>query len=213
MACQKSGQYSFSFFHTSSELCDFRNAENLARLQRSLTGQARAAVHSLLAVPGNVPEIIRVLQARFGRPDLDLRALIGKIKKLPPIAEGDFTGLISFATAIRYVTVNITMLNVTGHMTNPQLRSDLVQWLPISLRMQWGEFLEQHQTVDPPLDTFSDWLSKKADAISLISPLDAEGDDNQNRSWHTSHFIPPTGEALVAASSHKRMPTCKFCHQ
>ena len=88
-------------------------------------------MHSLLAVPGNVPEIIRVLQSRFGRPDVFLRALIGKIKKLPPIAEGDFTGLISFATAVSNVTVNITMLNATGLMTNPQLRIDFVQQLPL----------------------------------------------------------------------------------
>ena len=149
----------------------------------------------------------------YCQPDLVVCAVIGKINKLPLIAEGDFTGLISFATAVRNVTVNITMLNATGYMTNPQLRSDLVQRLPISLRMQWREFLEQQQTVDPPLDTFSDWISKKADAISFISPLDAEGDDNETRSRHTSHFILATGEALVAASSHKWMPTCKFCHR
>ena len=61
---------------------------------------ARAVVQSLMAVPDNVPEIVRTLELRFGRADL-VMALISRAQRLPTIAEGDFHGLITLAGELK----------------------------------------------------------------------------------------------------------------
>ena len=49
-----------------------------------------------MAVPDNVPEIMRTLELRFGRPDLVVMALISRVQRLPTVAEGDFHGLVFY---------------------------------------------------------------------------------------------------------------------
>ena len=64
------------------------NAENLARLHKSLRGKAKDAVQALLTVPDNVPDVIRSLERRFGRTDAIVQSLIDKAQQLPAIGEG-----------------------------------------------------------------------------------------------------------------------------
>ena len=54
-----------TLFQNSTKECGFTNAENLARLHKSLRGKAKDAVQALLTVPDNVPDVIRSL----GRSD------------------------------------------------------------------------------------------------------------------------------------------------
>lgn len=55
-----------SQYRINSELCNFNNYENLARLQKCLKGKAREVVQSLLIFPDNVDRVIEVLESRFG---------------------------------------------------------------------------------------------------------------------------------------------------
>ena len=82
---------------TSREACAVSDAENLRRLKKSMKGKARELLQSLLAIPQNVPSIIRTLQMRYGRPDIIVLSLIKKVQSLPSV---DDKNLIDFAVAV-----------------------------------------------------------------------------------------------------------------
>ena len=167
----------YQIFTTSTDSCAFSDAENLARLNKSLKGKARELVQSLLAIPQNVPSIIRTLQMRYGRPDIIVRSLIKKVQALPSV---DDKNLIDFAVAVQNLVTTIVTANAHGHMHNPQLMSDLVSRLPSSLRLQWGEQV----THDPnriTLAGFSTWLSAKAEALRYVISKTADSPPVQLR--------------------------------
>ena len=87
----------YQLFTTSTDACAFSDVENLARLNKSLKGKARELVQALLAIPQNVPSIIRTLQMRYGRQDIIVRSLIKKVQALPSV---DDKNLIDFAVAV-----------------------------------------------------------------------------------------------------------------
>lgn len=72
-----------SSFEQSTVACGYSNAENLARLQRCLTGHAREAVRSRLLLPANVPQVMNTLRTLYGRPELLIRSLHEKIRRTP----------------------------------------------------------------------------------------------------------------------------------
>ena len=88
-------------FKLTTAECGLSDSENLIRLQKCLRGDAREAVLAMLTVPGNVGEVMRTLELRFGRPDLVVSALISKAKSLGNLKPGDFESLIAFSTSVR----------------------------------------------------------------------------------------------------------------
>ena len=70
----KSGRL-LSHFQNSTKECGFSNAENLARLHKSLRGKVKDAVQAFLKVPDNVPDVIRSLERRFGQSDTIVQSL------------------------------------------------------------------------------------------------------------------------------------------
>lgn len=72
-----------SMFRLTTKECGFSDAENMIRLQRCLKGKAKETVFSLLAVTENLDKVIKMLEARFGRPDNIIQAMIQKAKERP----------------------------------------------------------------------------------------------------------------------------------
>lgn len=64
---------------------NFSESEKLLRLQKALKGKAYDSVSSLLLLPKNVTEIIRILKMLFGRPEIIINGLIEKIRLKCPI--------------------------------------------------------------------------------------------------------------------------------
>lgn len=56
----------FSSYTNTTAMCGFTDAENVIRLQKSLTGKAYDAVKSRLMHPSNVEGVIATLRMRFG---------------------------------------------------------------------------------------------------------------------------------------------------
>ena len=181
----------FNLYKSTTEACGFTAAENLGRLQRSLKGKARDLVHSLLSLPTNVPTIMRTLEMRYGRPDIIIRNLIGKVQALPPV---DDSNLIDFAVAVQNLVTTIQAVHAPGHLFNPQLRADLVARLPSSLRLQWGEKVAQIGPNRVTVADLSTWLSAKAEALSYVA-IDSMPSSEPTK----TAFRPPTGEALLTA--------------
>ena len=192
-------------FRTTTAECDFSDSENLSRLQKCLKGKAKDAVSALLTVPGNVPEVLRCLEVRFGRADLIVRSLISKAKSVRMVRADDFDSLIEFTTSVRNLVETMKLLKSTGHMTNPQLQQELVEKLPHTLKLQWGEHVEKKSLLDADLSEFAMWLSDKAAAASHITTFKPSSHDGQ----------PPRRkfESVLAVASDSSERKCTYCHK
>ncbi|XP_055602322.1 uncharacterized protein LOC129751072 isoform X2 [Uranotaenia lowii] len=106
----------FWSFRNSSDSCGFTNDENLARLQRCLTGQALEAVKSKLQFPAAVPEIIEILKMLFGRPEILVYTMIKQLRSLPPPRHENLQSIITFGLAVK---------NAVDYLKTEQLREPL----------------------------------------------------------------------------------------
>ncbi|KAL7724627.1 hypothetical protein ACLKA6_013861 [Drosophila palustris] len=76
----------------------YDNRQNLIRLHKCLTGEAKEAVAPMMIYPEDVPSIIEELQFRFGRPELLIHTQLSKIKEFPKIAYNKPEQIISLST-------------------------------------------------------------------------------------------------------------------
>lgn len=71
-------------YKSSTDMNEHADLENRQRIQISLAGKAKEIISALLIYPENVPEIINLLEQRFGRPDIVINNLIESVKNRPP---------------------------------------------------------------------------------------------------------------------------------
>ena len=75
-------------FQLSTELGQCTDKENVARLYKSLSGEAKEAVAGLMMTACDAEKIMKILELRFGNPDDILERLSGKILALPALGTG-----------------------------------------------------------------------------------------------------------------------------
>ena len=204
-------------YDSTTASCDYTNAGNLSRLQRSLKGKAKELVHSLLSVPANVPTIMKTLAMRYGRPDV-IEALIAKVQSFKAISSSNLTDLMDFSSAVHNLVATIQSLHANDHLRNPQLRTTLVSRLPLSLQLQWGEHIAATGSTTVNLEIFSKWLAAKAEAASYVATLPVSHASNPTvpatpSTGDSGHHL-QTAAALLAPSTAKPScspPKCLFC--
>ncbi|KAL7723791.1 hypothetical protein ACLKA6_000406 [Drosophila palustris] len=87
----------------------YDNRQNLIRLHKCLTGEAKEAVAPMMIYPEDVPSIIEELQFRFGRPELLIHTQLSKIKEFPKIAYNKPEQIISLSTKVRGVVAYLKL--------------------------------------------------------------------------------------------------------
>src|SRR5277367_3568422 len=86
---------------------------------------------------------------------------------IPPIQENALEQLLELSTAVHGLVITMINLQFEGHLTNPQLLSDLTDKLTPYLRFMWGQELAKwNQRGD--LNKFAEWLNRQANAIILV---------------------------------------------
>lgn len=143
-------------YTTSTNICEFSDAENLIRLQKCLRGEARETVQALLISPNNVDKIIKTLKNRFGRSECIIESLIDKVRKFPNLKEDNFEMIISFANNVQNILATVETLGSNGYLNNSSLRNELLAKLPVNLKLKWAEHIQLVE--EPNLVDFSNWL-------------------------------------------------------
>ncbi|XP_065181934.1 uncharacterized protein LOC135812491 [Sycon ciliatum] len=154
-------------YRVSTQECGFSNHENMARLQKALSGKAKEAVMAMLVIPDNVDRVIRTLETRFGQPEQVIQTIIDNAQKQRAVKEEDFEALIDLANAVGNLVATMQLMESTGHITNPALRQEIVSKLPSSLRRLWGEHIRTRDQ-EVTLETLAEWLEERADAVSRV---------------------------------------------
>ena len=197
-------------FRGSTTECEFSNQENSARLLKALKGKALDTVKAMLVIPDNLERVIRTLQMRYGQPDQVVQAMIDGVKQLRVLRDDDFEQLIDLSNAVGNLVATMHLMDHIGHLTNPQLRQEVVHRLPSSLQRQWGETIAKKEQRDINLQTLADWLAERADAVCCIRKITAKPAETTQK--HTPSHRRPFGtrEAVYTTSS---QPTEAVAHR
>ena len=198
-------------YHTSSRECGFSNQENMSRLQKALRGKALETVKAMLVLPDNVDRVVRTLEMRFGQANQVIQTMVEGVQKLRPLKQDNFEQLIDLANAIGNVVATMKLMDNTGHQGNPQLRAEILQKLPSSLKRQWGEFIAKVPPADVDLVTLSDWLTERADAVCRIQKVILRTSEIQSRPA-ANQKKPAYREMLLTTNTQpSSKQVCEFC--
>lgn len=214
----------YSSFTQSTARCGYSHAENLIRLQKSLTGEALKAVCGHMTNPEMVPDIIETLEMLFGRPNKILNSLINEVMQEPVIKPGHLNMLVTFALAAKNLCATIENLNKPEYLTNPMLVEVLVEKLPDNFKVEWGRL---QRNGDVSLKAFSVWIFELAKDVNNVSSAVPSVNHNveqkpnlKNRlSRQKGYFNGNHTQSKVPAKSTKQenkpegCPVCKGPHQ
>ncbi|XP_044761992.1 uncharacterized protein LOC123319195 [Coccinella septempunctata] len=201
-------------FRKIASLCEYSSEEMMIILQKCLKGEAKLAVSGMMISPDNVDSVLKILEMRFGRPDLIIDGLISKIKAVTPIREHNIESLIKFSNHISCLVATIKSLGYNEHLQNPTLVRDIVQKLPDMIKLRWGEeVMKKHGTVD--LNDLSDWISDIAAAACYVSrPSSSTMNKTEPRSKPFVYSSTKRYETtLTTVESKKTDKLCTYCRE
>lgn len=157
----------YSYYEETTEAYNYSNLQNMFRLQKSLSGAAKEAVGGMMIYPDNVPNVIKELEFRFGRPEILVNDQLSKLKRINHIIDENIPALISYSTKVKNMTALFIAANLEHYLINPTLLEELVSKLSMAKKMDWARYrteLGKHPTVAD----FNDWLNETARLASLI---------------------------------------------
>ncbi|XP_055614008.1 uncharacterized protein LOC129760382 [Uranotaenia lowii] len=192
-------------YERTARMCDFRNDELLDRLERSLQDRALSTVKSLLLHPDNVPVIMNRLSTLFGNPETIVDTMMKRVKSMPPPKADKLESIIDFGIAVQNLCATILACRLDERLYNATLLQELVESLPINLKMKWATHLQK--TGASSLMEFNMWLSKKVDAFSRVT---------RPQSWNKSSAKHRKDEAFLhlhseQPSSRSYQNSCPAC--
>jgi hypothetical protein len=161
---------------------------------------------------------MNTLEMSFGRPQHIIQTLIAKASRTPTPRDDNPETIIAFSNAVSNLVTTMETLESTGHMQNPQLIQDLVNKVPFHLRLEWGTLASMNYPTEPNLKDFSNWLSAKALAVSMIS-VQKIPEDNHDRQHnhhgrdrqHKREAVHVTSDPPEKRSRHINSSGCLYC--
>lgn len=199
-------------YNNSNALCGYTDEENQVRLQKCLKGNARKVVRSLLIMPQNVNNVMKLLESRFGRPEQIIMLLLNDIKKLPQIREDKLGMFIEFSDEVKNFVATIESLQEEDHLHNPLLLNELLLKLPVSYQLSWTEHISKMQNPKFKLTEFSKWLDEKATTASYVQSMKC---DNYSCQTDNSKFKTTKKTVSLATTNNdsKIARKCQYCNE
>ncbi|XP_055584745.1 uncharacterized protein LOC129737609 [Uranotaenia lowii] len=157
----------YNTFINTTKACGFSHTENLARLQRCLSGQALEAVRSQLYLPKSVPRILEVLKKLYGRPEIIINSLLMKVRTTPAPKANDLRSIINFGLSITNLIDHMIIADQTDHLNNPALLQEIVGRLPTNLTMSWAEY--QYGLPKVNLTTLKNFMEGLVNMVSDVT--------------------------------------------
>ncbi|XP_017477531.1 PREDICTED: uncharacterized protein LOC108367431 [Rhagoletis zephyria] len=153
-----------TFLMTTAEY-QYTDTQNMIRLQKAVKGKARETIECLLIHSRNVSQIMKVLQERFGKPELLVKSQINKIRNVAPISESCIEQLVGFATKVQNLSSFLQAADCDHHLSNPTLMEELLLKLPIQRRIEWARYASSI-VPRPTICHFSDWLQELSSIVN-----------------------------------------------
>lgn len=155
-------------FESTTEAYDYSDLENLMRLQKCLSGEARITVEHVIIHPRHVQQAIRTLRSVFGRPEQLIRSQIHNARLLPPIDDDHLEQLAPFSISVQNLASVLDSNTTQNYLSDPTLLDELVSKLPMSRRLEWAKVASRLNGY-PNIRDFSEWLTEVARLIHFVT--------------------------------------------
>lgn len=204
-----------STYINSTMQCGFTDEENVARLAKSLKGEAYERVRGHLSSASGLSTALKKLKQFYGRPGLVFDAAIQHVLASPPLHLDKLETWVEFSSRLEQLCVTVKNAEMTDYLNNPQLLSQLIDRLPTLLRVEWSKRRREIEIDDPliSIDTFNTWMEQIADdAISVTSkPISFSSNKNQDRKQ--TRKPDPTHSLVIEEvdSDHTEAERCRIC--
>ncbi|XP_072936553.1 uncharacterized protein [Epargyreus clarus] len=183
----------------------FTDAQNMARLRRSIKGTAREAIKSLLYSECPPEEVIEALRRRFGRPEALILMELEKVKNLPRINE-NARDICVFASRVNNTVATIRGLRRPQYLHSPEMVRIIVSKMPAVLQYRWYDFAADAEDQDSDLVHLMKFLNREADRCG---PYATQETTQQPRQPPRRQFTNTTSEQI---EEKKTCPHCQYEH-
>lgn len=199
----------YSSFRNTTEVCGYSDAENLARLQRCLRGNALESVRSRLLLPASVPFVIETLRKLYGRPEVLINSLLKKVRSTPSPKADNLNSIVTFGLAVQNLIDHLVLSDQQYHLTNPLLLQELVEKLPTPLKMQWGCFKNTIPNVNlVTFNAFMTGLVNLAAELSINADVSNSNTKSSRGDKHKEKLFIHAQEPAVQVSETKDQKNC-----
>ncbi|XP_063826507.1 uncharacterized protein LOC135075990 [Ostrinia nubilalis] len=169
-----------AYFETQS---GFTDLENLTRLRRSLKSRAREAVESLLIYNSNPRDVMKILEARFGRPDAIAVAEMEKIRSLPRLADSP-RDLCIFASRVTNIVATLKTIGKQRYLLNPEIAKLTMEKLPPAMKYRWYDFAAGQPTDEADIEKLARFLNHEAEICGPYAQPEGVSEPAANRRNH-----------------------------
>ncbi|XP_026331796.1 uncharacterized protein LOC113239143 [Hyposmocoma kahamanoa] len=139
----------------------YSEVENIARLRRSLRGNAKEAVEKLLIYSANTTDIMKTLEFRFGRPDAIALAELEQLRALARPTDSP-KDICIFATKVGNIVATLRALRIQYYLYNPEVTKTTIEKLTPSMRYRWYDFAAEQPTEEADLLKLTRFLDREA---------------------------------------------------
>lgn len=202
-------------FRDSTNAFGYSNLENNLRLQKSIKGDARKAVESLLIFPDNIENVLSQLEFLYGRPECLIRCQIEEVRKVANINENRLDLIVPFSTKVQNMATFMETVNSHHHLANPILMEELVSKLPINKQLEWVQY-SLSINPNPNIKDFSVWLNHTARLISKLVIPTATKEVEQGKGYSKSSkktVLHATKNEIAENLSAEKQTTCSMCKE
>lgn len=184
--------------------------ENLARLRRCLKGAAREAVQCLFVGTTSSAEVIRLLAARFGRPDAICMSELDKLRSLPRLNENP-RDICIFSSKVTNIVATIKALGKSHYLHNAEPVRNIIEKLPPTLRNEFYNYVAEQPEDAPDLPLLAAFLERAADRCSRYAPAEVISSVDRRESVSTQPFRKAVRTYHVETPAAPAPPSSKKC--
>ncbi|XP_028042582.1 uncharacterized protein LOC114252282, partial [Bombyx mandarina] len=170
----------------------FTKTENINRLRRNLKGRAKEAVDGLLITNADPSDVIRSLEARFGRPETIAITELDTLRALPRLTERP-RDICIFSSKVTNAVATLRALNCTHYLYNPETTKTMLEKLTPTLRYRYYDFTAVQPKEDPDLIKFEKFMKREAELCSPYAQPEQAGHYSQpaqyNRRTQNVHIV------------------------
>ena len=203
-------------FDLSTELGSYSEGENVTRLFKALSDDAREATKTLFAAGNNTVDIMKTLEMRFGNSRIILEKILKDIKDLPKMDLNEIN-LVEFATRLKNSVTVIKSLNHLGYLYSPELVHSILEKLSSSMRSNYIRYAALEDRDKPDLEKLANFLFKEAEMAlqaGVVTPHTSKENrksserSSRTRSYQRSVFTTNMSENLTRKNCNS---SCAHC--
>ncbi|GAB0086429.1 hypothetical protein DMENIID0001_004910 [Sergentomyia squamirostris] len=157
----------YAQYQISTVMGGYTSAENVARLEKCVTGEARRLVKTLLRIPSAADTIIEVLKERYGNPRQQYQLLVKQTLEIPAPRDDKPMTVLDFAADVRNIVEALQHLDNGAFVNHTTILDELEKKLTPIMRYAWAEII-QGKTSYTVVDLMN-WLQKSARLIQAVN--------------------------------------------